>query len=365
MLTLETTPVPLTVFGGAVTEMAPEDLPEGASPFSQDADFLPGSVFTRAGRENVYSFGALFAEDLAGVAVSVPGAHAPNETPWAAPTNATRNIPGTYSSVTLNFSVPGGGAVPSLDGTPVTAGLSSTIINPGVISITGAPSTAGEWALFASSSDTSDSPAPPPTGFTAIAPNNSHDNQAFQLLSGTGSINPTLTTAGATVWSAILAFFFTNGLTPAIVQTANSVMTGAATDVVAFGSNLNPANVAMVIASGRLNAASAQALTCTDTQGNTWTQISQVYTNGQAGFNRSEQITIWVAQATHVAADTITVGGLLAFDTGIVTVVEVSNLAPGATTPGFSQVLKASNFSFNIPASEAILGVQLEVFGKQ
>src|SRR5580704_18355530 len=44
--------VPLTVMGGAVTEMAPEDLPEGASPLNQDCDFVPGAVFTRGGTLN-------------------------------------------------------------------------------------------------------------------------------------------------------------------------------------------------------------------------------------------------------------------------------------------------------------------------
>ena len=51
--------VPLTVFGGAVPELAPEDLPEGASPFNQDVDYNPGSVLTRAGRTNQYYYAAL------------------------------------------------------------------------------------------------------------------------------------------------------------------------------------------------------------------------------------------------------------------------------------------------------------------
>src|SRR5258707_4825633 len=89
--------ITLTVFGGAVTEMAPSDLPEGASPFSQDCDFLPGSVFSRGGRQNIVSFANLFVEDLAGVAQSL-GTGAP----WNTPTNATRNIPGTYASVGFN-----------------------------------------------------------------------------------------------------------------------------------------------------------------------------------------------------------------------------------------------------------------------
>ena len=39
--------IPLEVFGGRVTQMAPTDLPEGVSPDEQDNDFVPGAVFTR------------------------------------------------------------------------------------------------------------------------------------------------------------------------------------------------------------------------------------------------------------------------------------------------------------------------------
>jgi hypothetical protein len=47
--------VALTVFGGAVSEMEPTVLPEGASAGNQDCDFAPGAVFTRAGTLNVAS----------------------------------------------------------------------------------------------------------------------------------------------------------------------------------------------------------------------------------------------------------------------------------------------------------------------
>ena len=56
---LETQGVPLTVFGGAIPEMAPEDIPEGGCPWNQDVDFSPGSVFTRGGRQNQVTFGNL------------------------------------------------------------------------------------------------------------------------------------------------------------------------------------------------------------------------------------------------------------------------------------------------------------------
>lgn len=99
-----TNPLSLSVFGGAVTEMAPSDLPEGASPFSQDMDFVPGAVFTRGGRANQMSYGNLFNENLGTVGSSVAiGAPAV----WSNPTNAGKNIPGTYASATVNQPVAG------------------------------------------------------------------------------------------------------------------------------------------------------------------------------------------------------------------------------------------------------------------
>src|ERR1039458_8219270 len=51
--------VALTVFGGAVSEMEPTVLPEGASAGNQDVDFAPGAVFTRAGTLNVATLSPL------------------------------------------------------------------------------------------------------------------------------------------------------------------------------------------------------------------------------------------------------------------------------------------------------------------
>src|SRR5882672_5566159 len=120
-----TVPVPLSVFGGAVTEMSPEDLPEGASPFNMDVDYVPGSVFTRGGRQSVYSFSGLFVDDLAGFAVSVPGSLSPNETAWATPLNATLNLPGAYASLFLNVPPSGGGSAPNFDKATNNAGSSA------------------------------------------------------------------------------------------------------------------------------------------------------------------------------------------------------------------------------------------------
>ena len=45
--------VPLSLFGGANTELSPTDLPEGGSPDSEDVEFYPGSVQTRRGLHSV------------------------------------------------------------------------------------------------------------------------------------------------------------------------------------------------------------------------------------------------------------------------------------------------------------------------
>lgn len=47
--------VSLTVMGGLCSEMAPSDLPQGASPLTFDTDFEIGRTRTRDGLESVYT----------------------------------------------------------------------------------------------------------------------------------------------------------------------------------------------------------------------------------------------------------------------------------------------------------------------
>ena len=102
---LETNGIALTVFGGAVPELAPEDLPEGASPFSQDCDFNPGSVFSRAGRVNQVTYQNLVLDRIAASGKSIPGQFAPNEVAWVNPNAITLNSPPTYAAAALNQSL--------------------------------------------------------------------------------------------------------------------------------------------------------------------------------------------------------------------------------------------------------------------
>src|SRR6185437_9563978 len=51
----QTAEVPLSLFSGLNTELAPPDIPEGVSPDNQDVAFLPGSVFSRPGLHKLFA----------------------------------------------------------------------------------------------------------------------------------------------------------------------------------------------------------------------------------------------------------------------------------------------------------------------
>jgi hypothetical protein len=122
--------VPLTVFGGAVPELAPEDLPEGASPFNQDCDFNPGSVFTRGGRANQITYANLTVEEIASQAADI---HVPNGTPWINPGGITHNTPGNYAQINLNQNLNFASIfqnVIQIQNTPTATNFTTTLPNP-------------------------------------------------------------------------------------------------------------------------------------------------------------------------------------------------------------------------------------------
>lgn len=89
-------PVILDTLGGLVCTARPEDIPEGASPRTNDTDFIVGRVIQRAGEQSVYSFGAnTFGPNNGGVAVSVPPFL--GGVPWTNPGNILLNN-GTFTT---------------------------------------------------------------------------------------------------------------------------------------------------------------------------------------------------------------------------------------------------------------------------
>src|ERR1035441_8366263 len=71
--------VPLEVFGGRCTEMAPTDIPEGVSPDEQDNTYVPGQVLTRPNLERVLTNGP-------------PNTTVTYQKSFVAPTGAIKNL---------------------------------------------------------------------------------------------------------------------------------------------------------------------------------------------------------------------------------------------------------------------------------
>ncbi len=354
-----TVPVPLSVFGGAVTEMSPEDLPEGASPFNQDCDYVPGGVFSRAGRQSVYTFGGLFVDDLAGFAASVPGPRAPNEAPWISPLNSTLNIPGTYASITLNAPV-GGSAGGTLDSVVTNSGNSASA------TASGTPTRAGEVA-FLIEADTGKTPgAPVPGGWTLLDnPNGASDGTFYvKFLPSGSSVSETQTLGGgAGLWATMLAFFGSStGIAPTMPQVRNSIISGGfgtGPFSNAFVSPITTGSGILVLIVTNSTTTPPTGTIVSDNRGNVYTKIGQV-TSGNGGGIAA----FWAPNAAALAT-TVTVSMSAFFGAGEIVAYEIAGIGALAATPGASQILRASNFGFNIPTTATILGAQVEVSGHQ
>jgi hypothetical protein len=121
-------PVPLGTFGGLVTLASPDSLPEGSSPRTYDTDYLVGSVGTRDGLRNVYSF------NNSSVGPS-PATVAQNVTtignPWTNPTNILLND-GSFTTVLCgsNVNVHAQPETAAVTTTNPPGGLNSALVGP-------------------------------------------------------------------------------------------------------------------------------------------------------------------------------------------------------------------------------------------
>lgn len=355
---LDTQGIPLTVFGGAVTEMAPEDLPEGASPFSQDVDYSPGSVFTRGGRTNQIVYSNLFLERIAGVASSIPGQFAPNEVAWGTPTNATLGIPGTYAIASLNSSLPVGtpySVSAALSGSPafnptnwasmlaffkVAPGKTAQVLqvntgNYGVGLTFGSPITAGSSIIVLS------------LGQNLFYPNPKYDlscsdtaSNPYTYVSGVQNVGGV---QGTNPQADLLYSIGVPGGTPTITTTA-----------ISHGGTPNGATVILEVtnligldSTGTHTAyAGSDSVSATATQGGDWPVFWASAYQGEA-FTVTSPGFIWVASG------------------GAGREPEVAFPSSGGLPYAYSQILKCSNFNLTIPLTQKILGFQVEIFGNQ
>lgn len=361
--------VPLTVFGGAVTEMNPEDLPEGASPYNQDMDFTPGSASSRGGRKSQYSFGGLFSLDSPASALNLAGS---SSAAWAAPLNITLNTPGTYANVSLN--TPGfsaGGFWDNL-GSKTQSGTTN------VLAFSATPTIGGEVALYmiGTSQGGTTSPKPNPTqGWTDItsqiaATATSYQFYGWQIAGGQVTSNVTFGSGNSSAYGAICAFFgsATGGL-PTIRQSTNPRHAGFGAGTIGPLSITGvQQNSSMIVMLQTGNSAGGQTLisgvSATDNQGNTYSLIGSAgQANGGNGTAQNVMLfTPRVNAGTLQITITIAAGNLL---TGDVIFIEVGGLSTIGSSALQSQTLEALNYAFAIPTNALVTGMQVELAGHQ
>lgn len=344
--------VPQELFGGLYTEATPESLPQGASPLCVNSDFIVGQVTARPGKQSVFYFTNSFAEDIAAFAASVPGVFAPNETAWSNPMNATLGIPGTYASVFLNVNAPPFGGIPGLQNVATNTGHS------GQSTVTATPQIPGQWGFgvtnpfFDINGDTLNA------GWTKIQGSSGTSGMVVARSNlGTGpqtfnvNYQPGDSTPPPHGWSTLMAFFdsiptsiilqnFQNGQSTVNV---NAAVTAGDQLLVALSSNAPPST----------------GITVVDSAGNVYVQAGTTVTND--GF-----VALFVASNVKAAAiNTLTItANYTTAGVPQIAVVETSPIA-SIVTGNVSQVLQSLNFGFNVPSTQNILGIEIEVSGNQ
>lgn len=338
--------------GGLYTEATPETLPLGASPQVINCDFILGSVYQRPGKQNQFYFGNIFVEKVTNSASSVPGAFAPNEAPWSNPSNAQLNTPGTYASVTLNFA---GGSGPIGPSDQVLTGGSNTAVSSFSVGPIN-PTLRGEWAFLAIHSSALTTNAP----FTQFVTN----QQWTALFTGLNPLTASGTFAGGSsqTWAAVYASFFTNGTAPAVF---NGNFAGASasfpqTTITIPLLHSSTAGHTILITCLDLGAVNLNTVTAVDNLGNNYALIGKQ----QNGIGGRDMFLFGLANIpSGITSITLTkVGG---FASGQAEAQEIVNLATAPPTPGVSQILQSLNFALNIPSTQQVLGIEIEVSGNQ
>lgn len=343
-----TSPVPLTVFGGAVTEMAPEDLPEGASPFNQDCDFVPGAVFQRGGRQSVFGFTGLFVEDLAGFAVTIPGLSTPNEVVWTTPNNASKNIPGTYAAATLNGAVGSNGFFGSIvdSNTGATADTLSVCKSTSPTDVAILIGEAIGATVFSPGATTL-----APGAGTTIATAPLAADTAFGATFSAGVGFTGLACGFATVAPFSVPRFVSGGTTVFSASLSTS----------AFSPNGVPSNHAVVLCFGGIKNSGTPTFQVSDNAGNVYTQIAVATTSGGRCV-----AAMWVCANPQGNPTIFTITQSGANWTGnSVNFLALDCIGISETSIEVTQILQASNFGFNIPTNQAIVGAEVEISGHQ
>jgi hypothetical protein len=357
--------VPLTVFGGAVTEMKAEDLPEGASPLNQDMDFAPGGTFTRGGRKNQYYYENLFLEVLAGFAQNGGGPNAA----WSNPSRVTVGTPGSYAAVALNSPPFAAQGYWDEDGSTTKNGNVSSGFN-----ISSSASLAGELAMCFSGISNIAPGAPHVTdaGWTSntgsiIGLNGNFFGLQTKIFGAAGAQTTHVGfTGGPYAYSSIFAFFGTTGVAPSFVNAttiaSGTLSTGNYSGSISSVQAGSTIFVFLACSTSLVNALITN-MSATDDKGNEYFLI------GIDGNNSNGSVVTAILMAPNVVGGTTNVtvhltGGPI--QGSILDLVEVRNLQALPGSPlSVSQTLETLNFPLSIPAAVKVLGLEVELTGKQ
>lgn len=235
-------------------------------------------------------------------------------------------IQGTYHLPSPPFVESTGAGSAPFDKSAIANGYSSAV----VFSTPLTPAYSGEWSLLIAGIDgaLSGSGLPTPGTWTSIT--GPHEYAAYS--SDAADFSPQIALAANSQWAALLSLFFTNGLTPAIVQSASAASTGMESAVASLSQPPTPGNTILAFAIGRLGLSTAapQPLFVTDSENDPYQIVGTAFQAG-TGSQYAYQATLFCYSlpvgSPPAMPDAFTVYGLGgAFTSGTWWVLEVSNL---------------------------------------
>lgn len=359
--------VPLELVGGLYTEATPETLPLGASPLVINCDFILGSNLQRPGKQSQYYFSNTFIEKLTTFAQSVAGVHAPNEQPWATPTNAELNTPGVYANVTLNQLATG--IVDAFDQQVGTQAITNFInlamaLTPPALSwvmidacFTGAFPLVGSLPL--------------PSGFS-LFPTGTLNN-AFVTGQGVFPAHVPINTSTTQqfsgpnsdkgVASGVLVSCATDGSTPVVTHIIGTSGTNA---VVGNAAVQAGAALIAIIQSQMFSTVGQTVTSFTDTNGNVYTLAAGLHSTFNGIYGSMDWVYICSSAVANTAGHNVTYSYTPAATAqSRFAVYQVTHLIPLTSSPPYSEVLQTLNYQFSIPSTQNVAGFQVEIFGNQ
>jgi hypothetical protein len=346
--------VPQELFGGLYTEATPESLPTGASPLCVNSDFIIGEVGPRPGKESVYYFDQIFDEHICAFADSIPNGHTPTEQAWTNPTNATLNNPASYAECQLNTATVAQNGIGAFDVAGLGFGSGTTAVSTNVAT----PSGSGEVAIFLESSFFTFTPVAGWTTIQAIAPGKLLDQLTSAPIGGSG----TLSSSGQYAAAVMLFKLFGPSLPTLVVN--ESIVSGSLSAGTYNHTITQPVPAhATILIYAVCNTGGQCNFSASDAAGNLY-QNRAAANSGNA--IQDSAVNVFVAQdvpANAALQVTATVTSGSAGGTLYVCVLQ-GGLA-GANTPGFGQILEGLNFNMNVPSTVNVLGLQVEISGKQ